>query len=693
MECLGLAELKNNVYFYSQALDEKLHISQSIESLYDSMKNIPWEKVSRVALTVILLSAGIYFANAYYLESHFSDFIYSTLSFGHGVQELTSLVVEEGQMKQSIIPHIAISFGAASVIIGIAFLIRGIITLNFLSFISGTTNILIGVQPFGRYTWYMQSRINKDDLAKKSKDAVQHAGSGSEDLGAASSINASLTINQKGFTNIGNTCFLNATLQMLLANPSFTRSLDRDLVKAEKEEDAHFEARKHFLDHLRILKNELSQKEPSREKINESLVEIRRKNPIILRQFSHTEDRFELVEIEKLKEYSKKDLFLSIQFPRDFLFSQKEEESLEVFEARKKCYEELFPACHDIKIPYERLLRQELIKEETLVNDLSSIFEIDQTAISFFHRTQERIPHLTSQEDAQEFFMIISEALCLEINPATSLLQVRNTVCDDGTIIEHTDKNPYSLINLKHTEVIEKTNTKVVLTAPDEFNLQTNPDERHYAFLKRRNLFSSLIEGKVSLERLKKEIPTLEEDPSHSIEEYFGLPEGSIRLESEIVHEEADCVTLERLLELYFTDEIDVLREDDEEIVVTKRAQLRHRDIRQLESIGFELPRFRQINNDVREKRKQRFTGLLEDQKIWIFDETQQKDVQVILRPLSIVRHIGSLHGGHYTAFIKEGDDWLHYDDAHVEKIETEELNQLAETDAYLVNFQVILEE
>ena len=54
-----------------------------------------------------------------------------------------------------------------------------------------------------------------------------------------------------------------------------------------------------------------------------------------------------------------------------------------------------------------------------------------------------------------------------------------------------------------------------------------------------------------------------------------------------------------------------------------------------------------------------------------------------------VVNHMGSLGGGHYTAYARSGDQWYLFDDSRVEAVEAQ---KIVSSDAYLLFYERVNE-
>lgn len=104
-----------------------------------------------------------------------------------------------------------------------------------------------------------------------------------------------------GLSNLGNTCWGNATLQaFVLSNPEMDSLLTTPLVKGNSESNTDFEARKQLQTNLKALKDEYSKASPDQTEITRLLTKIWTSDIIVssrLRPMERQEDAPEFLEL------------------------------------------------------------------------------------------------------------------------------------------------------------------------------------------------------------------------------------------------------------------------------------------------------------------------------------------------------------------------------------------------------------
>ena len=242
----------------------------------------------------------------------------------------------------------------------------------------------------------------------------------------------------KGFPNLGNTCFMNATLKCFLSNENLISLLDENLIKDPSDTDDEFEGKKELLALLKDLKEHYLSKESKESEIKEILTKIRSCSLLKSKFFISITSKERIQEsCEELNNYdvrNKKTIRFKIKYPDDYnekikdLSIEQQQILLDIKERNSSS--ELGVLLND----FENLKKPNGLGEGNPKILLAEFLKVSSDEVQMNLEQIKKIPSSKTQEDPQEMFLIISEVLGLEHRSSSSIRLDKASVKDSQSI-------------------------------------------------------------------------------------------------------------------------------------------------------------------------------------------------------------------------------------------------------------------
>jgi hypothetical protein len=700
--------------FSCSALTSKISsaIEECSEYVADTMTVENLQKVSSVAFTGIATVGSIYFSLEYSTTKSIYDLVFSTTLLSCGAQGICDFNIDYQNLQSSIWTVTSIAFGVFSFVSSTFFLFQTFSAYQGIKMLGFGAHFVMGLKPFIQLNPLIQEKQNslhKPYQGVKAKKRTAKEDSGIEKpltsslglrrqpsfrtaktdssqsaswFGAGMFFSMMMTSHPQAFVNHGNTCFVNATLKGLLKNPAFIRQLKEELVQLAGETAERFAERKHLQTQLRNIVHQLNQPKPNKEVISQALLEIRRKNPLVLRQFSDKRYSHKSVGSTEIKLGEANVRYrVIVNFPEGFTLTKREEEDDDAFAIRQQVYARFSGSRIQDLVNLEKVVPLGEMKKEKICELLS----LSEDQVQIDKETSHSLQNLSSQQDAIEFHDLVVDALQLHHNPKFSLKKVLIKELPNGTRLDP-DICSNNIIKLGNSFPCDRVEKRFVRIHEEDTDLVKLEDESDEDFKKRENLFQ-MLKKPIEIKQLSH-FHFGSGDLVETISSYLKIDRKLVELSSKVEQHEKREVQIADLLKLNYTDKSTLENINGEAVQITEHHSIRSTNSAELESVSFSLP---WINQENLEKRSGLiFPDILQEQKIQVFDETLNEEKEISLKVHSIVCHLGaSTKSGHYISYVLEGDQWFCHNDKTITEVTAESVEMNASKAAYLVNYLI----
>ncbi len=229
--------------------------SKSSQSFFSRFDDIKLENVAAVAIPIISYAVGAYFAYQYYQFKLLKDLVIGSIGISYGISKFCLLTTDSKELKKTVCTTIALAVAIFSLAAATFFALsafasfEGLKLIGFLghTFIFGNTIKILN--PLIRTNSQQVTKkrtlpsiptvaipqVNvappdskprlSDPESLQPKKPLEEKIERSGYLESIVNFRQAPPVNKAGYYNLGNTCFMNAALKMLISNPEFRKSI------------------------------------------------------------------------------------------------------------------------------------------------------------------------------------------------------------------------------------------------------------------------------------------------------------------------------------------------------------------------------------------------------------------------------------------------------------------------------------